>query len=150
MAGTCLALTPRKRPPPMQRTDLIQLIEAALAAKQPAYARQLAERHLADWPGDLGVQLAQANALAAEGRTARAIDLLEALVAVDPEDSAAQRALAGHYVARDRRPEALQAYASAHVADGHGIPGAPPAWTEAARAAFLTERVGDWDTAQRE
>ncbi len=134
----------------MQRSDLIRLIEAALAAKQPAYARQVAERHLADWPGDLGAQLALAHALAAEGRTARAIDILEAVVAVDPEDSAAQRALAGHYVARDRRPEALHAYASAHVADGHGIPGAPPAWTESARAAFLSERVGDWDTAQRE
>src|SRR6185295_15250044 len=134
----------------MQRTDLIQLIEAALAAKQPAYARQLAERHLADWPGDLSLQLALANAHLAEGHPARAIDVLEALVAVDPEDSAAQRALAGLYVSRDRRPEALNAYASAHVADGHGIPGAPPAWTEAARAAFLSERVGDWDTAQRE
>ena len=134
----------------MQRSDLLQLIEAALAAKLPEYVRQLAERHLADWPGDLGVQLALARAHAAEGRPAKAADLLEALIAVDPEDSVAQRLLAGIYLALDKRPAALRAFANAHVGDGHGLPGAAPPWSSFAREAFLAERVGDWAAAQRE
>ena len=134
----------------MQRADLLQLIEAALAAGQPTYARRAALRHLTDWPGDLGAQLGLARAYAAEGDPERAVGLLETLVAVDPEDSFAQRSLGVYYQGLGRNSQAQQAFSSAHVADGQGIHGALPVWAMAARAAYLAERIGDWPTAQRE
>jgi tetratricopeptide (TPR) repeat protein len=134
----------------MQRTDLIQLIEASLASGQAEYARQVAARHLADWPGDLGVQHALARALAAQDRHAAATEVLERLVAVDPEDSAAQRTLGQIYQAHGREADALNALANAHVMDGQGAGAAVPEWANRARAAQLAERIGDWGSAQRE
>src|SRR5437899_10354427 len=102
----------------MQRSDLIQLIEASLASGQAGYAQQVAQRQLADWPGDLGVQHALARALAAQDDHARAAEALERLVAVDPEDSAAQRSLGQLYQTLGRERDALTALATAHVSDG--------------------------------
>jgi hypothetical protein len=134
----------------MQRTDLIQLIEASLACGQAEYARQVAQRHLADWPGDLGVQHALARAWSAQEYKARAVEALERLVAVDPEDSGAQRGLGDLYQEAGRGRDALMALASAHVIDGQGVEGQVPEWALRARAAYLAERIGDWSTAQRE
>jgi hypothetical protein len=134
----------------MQRTDLIQLIEASLASGQAGYARQVAQRHLADWPGDLGMQYALARALAAQDDHAQAAEALERLVAVDPEDSAAQRSLGQLYHALGRERDALTALASAHVIDGQGTSGPALEWALRARAAFLAERIGDWATAHHE
>src|SRR5438477_7436777 len=134
----------------MQRSDLIQLIEASLASGQAEYARQAARRHLADWPGDLGIQHALARALAAQDNHAAAAEVLERLIAVDPEDSAAQRSLGQAYHALGRERDTLAALASAHVIDGQGVGGPVPEWANRARAAQLAERLGDWATAQRE
>ena len=134
----------------MQRTDLLQLIEASLASGQPDYARQVAQRHLADWPGDLGVQHALARALAAQANHTAAAEILERLVAVDPEDSSAQRSLAQIYQATDRAPEAALALANAHVVDGQAVGGPVPEWALRARAAYMAERIGDWAAAHKE
>jgi len=134
----------------MQRSDLIQLIEASLASGQSDYARQVAQRHLADWPGDLGVQHALARAWAAQAEHARAAEILERLVAVDPEDSAAQRSLGQVYQSLGREADAQNAVAAAHVMDGQGTGYRLPEWALRARAAFLAERIGDWASAQRE
>ncbi len=134
----------------MKRSDLLQLLEAGLAAGQPAYVRQAAQRYLLDWPGDLAVQLALARAYAAEGRAHTAVDMLTSLVAADPEAAAAHRLLADQQrVLIDPNAAAL-AEASAHVLDGLGQRGALPDWAMAARAAYLADHIGDWDTAQRE
>ena len=90
------------------------------------------------------------RALAAQDSHAAAAEVLERLVAVDPEDSAAQRSLGQTYQALGREPEGLTALANAHVIDGQGTGGAVPEWATRARAAQLAERIGDWATAQRE
>jgi hypothetical protein len=134
----------------MQRTDLIQLIEASLASGQADYARQITLRHLADWPGDLGVQHALARALEAQAGHTAAAEVLERLVAVDPEDAAAQRTLGQIYQTLGREKDALAAFACAHVTDGQSTGAPVPEWATRARAAYLAERIGDWGTAQRE
>ncbi|MCC7359056.1 MAG: hypothetical protein IT317_06250 [Anaerolineales bacterium] len=134
----------------MNRSDLLQLLEAGLAAGQPAFVRDTARRYLLDWPGDLAVQLALARALAAEGRAHSAVDLLSTLVAADPEAAAALRLLADQQRVLNQASEAAQTEAAAHIVDGQGRRGALPDWAMTARAAYLAGHVGDWDTAQRE
>jgi hypothetical protein len=134
----------------MKRSDLLQLIEASLAAGQFLYARDTAAQYLADWPGDLAVQSLLGRAFAAEGNAARAGDVLAAVVAADPEDALAQRAYGDQHAALGNRAGASHAHACAHVVDGHGVPGGVPAWAAAARTAFLAEKTGDWQTAQQE
>ena len=144
----------------MKRADLLNLLEAAITYQQPDYARQVAQRYLADWPGDLGVQFLLARAYAAEGYVPQAVKILEGVVAVDPEDFQAQRLLGDQFTALGTPAPAAQAYTCAYTGDGLGL-GAPagqstastaqsPNWVAAARAAYLAERVGDWKTAQRE
>src|SRR5512143_3174368 len=142
----------------MKRADLLNLIEAAITHKQPGYARQMAQRYLADWPGDLEVQSALARAYAAEGFVPQAVKTLEAVIAVDPEDFRAQRLLGDQLSALGTPAAALLAYTCAHIGDGLGLGPvanggarlpAQPAWVTAARAAYLAEHVGDWQTAQR-
>lgn len=136
----------------LTRTDYLTLIEAAFTAKQYTYARQAAQKYLAEWPGDLAMQLALARAAAAEGQTSLALSVLEELVAVDPEDFAAQRLLGAQLLAAGKNDFAAYAFACAHVGDGLGTlkKFALPGWATAARAAYLAEKVGDWQTAQRE
>jgi hypothetical protein len=134
----------------MKRSDLLQLIEASLAAGQYLYARDTAALYLADWPGDLAVQALLGRAFAAEGNAARAGDVLAAVVAADPEDAVAQRAYGDQHAALGNRAGASHAHACAHVVDGHGVPGGVPAWAAAARTAFLAEKTGDWQIAQQE
>ncbi len=134
----------------MKRPELLQLLEASLAAGQPAYARNTAAQYLADWPSDLAVRALLGRAYAAEGSVARAADVLAAVVAADPEDARAQRGYGDQHKALDNRAGASHAYACAFVGDGRTVGGTLPAWAVAARAAFMAEKTGDWDTAQRE
>jgi len=134
----------------MNRSDLLQLLDAGLAAGQPVYVRQAAQRYLMDWPGDLAVQLALARAYAAEGRAHTAVDVLATSVAADPEAAAALRLLADQQNVLNDPNAAAVAEASAHVLDGQGRRGALPDWAMSARAAYLADHIGDWDTAQRE
>jgi len=136
----------------MKRSNLLQLIEACLAAQQPAYARQVAQRYLADWPGDLGIQFALARACSAEGDARQAATVLEALVAADPEAFDAQRLLGDQCRALNTSDPATLAYAAAHVGDGLGAPRglSLTTWATPVRAAYLADRIGDWETARRE
>ena len=132
----------------MKRTDFLQLLEASLAAKQYAYARDMASQFLGEWPGDLAVQTVLGRALAAESQWALAADVLAAVVAADPEDALAQRVYGDQHEALGNRAGAQHAHACAHVGDGRGVNGGVPAWAAAARAAYVAEKTGDWDTAQ--
>jgi peptidase C25-like protein/tetratricopeptide repeat protein len=137
----------------MNRSDLLQLIEASLAARQPAYARQVAQRYLVDWPSDLGMQFALARACAVQGEMQQAATSLEALTAADPEEFEAQRLLGDLLnLSNSHSDSILTAYASAHVGDGLGAPTgfSLPDWAISARAARLAERIGDWETARHE
>jgi hypothetical protein len=135
----------------MKRADLLNLLEASLAAGQAAYARKTAQRYLNDWPGDLGVQYALARATLADGDSSLAVKLLETLTAADPEDFKAHRLLGDTLKAQSKLDFAAYAYANAHVCDGLNSPiSNPPQWATASRAAYLAERIGDWETARRE
>jgi len=151
----------------MNRTDFLNLIEAALTAGQPAYARKCAEHSLADWPGDLAVQLTLAKAHAEEGQNALAARVLESLTAVDPADFRAQRLLGEQLLTLNQASDAVLAFANAHVGDGLGVARGVrrdsfshhaakvattnlPEWAASTRAAYLAERIGDWETARRE
>ncbi len=158
----------------MNRTDLLNLLAAALTAGQSAYVRKCAEHYLADWPGDLAVQFVLAKAYAAEGHPALAARVLGALTAADPADSRAQRSLGQQLLTLNQPAEAVLAFAQAHVGDGLGIPGDVrgdgfgheavnppgaigtastanlPEWAISTRAAYLAERIGDWESSRRE
>ncbi|MDW8327765.1 MAG: tetratricopeptide repeat protein [Anaerolineales bacterium] len=129
----------------MHRAHLFQLLEAAFAAGLATYSRRLLNKYLADWPGDLGAQYMLARAQLLENDWEGALATLTALVATDPEDFRAQRLLA----TLTREPTA---FACAHVGDGLGAPDGVklPDWATNARAAFLAEKIGDYETAQRE
>lgn len=135
----------------MKRAHLLQLIEAALAARQAPYAAQVARHYLADWPDDLELQYQLARAYLANGEAAAAAPVLASLVDTDPEAFAAQRALAEIYLNTDPAA-AVAAFTCAHIGDGAGAPPplALPGWAAPARAAWLAERAGDLATARRE
>jgi hypothetical protein len=144
----------------MKRVDLLNLLEAILTHNRPDYARQAAQRYLADWPGDLGIQFVLARAYAAEGYVPQAVKILEGIVAIDPEDFQAQRLLGDQLTALGTPAAAALAYTCAHIGDGLGMgpssaqadsaDAPPPTWVATARAAYLAEHVGDWKTAQSE
>ncbi|MCC6192393.1 MAG: tetratricopeptide repeat protein [Anaerolineales bacterium] len=134
----------------MNRTDLLQLLDAALAAGQPAFARQTAQRYLADWPGDLAVHFALGRAYAAEGRPSHSIEALLTVVTADPEAAAVWRALADQHLTLGNWGPAIQASGLAHVCDGQGVRGPLPDWAASGRASYLAGRIGDWATAARE
>jgi hypothetical protein len=136
----------------LTRADLLTLIEAAFAAKQYTYARQAAQKYLAEWPGDLEFQFILARAYAAEGSANFAAGVLETLVAADPEDFKAHRLLGAQLLALGKADFSAHAFACAHVGDGLGTLKnlALPGWAASARASYLAEKIGDWQTAQRE
>lgn len=129
----------------MHRAHLFQLLEAAFTAQLASYSRQLLLKYLADWPGDLGAQFLLARAQTLEGDRDGALASLAALLAVDPEDFRAQRLLA-------TLTHEAAAFACAHIGDGLGVSGGLklPDWAMNARAAFLAEKIGDYETARRE
>src|SRR6185436_3872271 len=117
------------------------LIEAAFAAKQFTFARQAAQKYLAEWPADLAMQFVLARAYVAEGQSNLAVSVLETLTAVDPEDFKAQRLLGVQLLALGKTDFAAHALACAHIGDGLGTLKslALPGWANTARAAYLAE-----------
>jgi hypothetical protein len=136
----------------MKRADVLRLVEAALTADQAAYARQVAQRYLAEWPGDLSMRSVLARAHAGAGEAVSAVQILEDLTSADPEDSRSQRLLGDQLIALKKPDAAALAYGAAHVSDGLGAPEgvALPHWAARVRAAHLAERAGDLETARSE
>src|SRR3972149_5381506 len=106
----------------MKRSELLTVVEAALTAGQSRYAREAALQLLAAWPSDLSGLMALARAYILEDEIGPAIDLLESIIAVDPEHSQAQRALGDLFRRAGRLEHAAEAHAAASVIDGRGIP----------------------------
>jgi len=125
----------------MQRNHLLQLLEAALAARQTEYALKVTRRYLADWPGDLGLQLILARTYVQEGRLKPASAVLERVLAADPEFAEAQRLRA-----KLPTPGAHTLF-DTYILDGLNQPSALPEWAAACREAVLAEKVGDLATA---
>lgn len=70
---------------PVNRTDFLSLLKAALSVSEYRFARQATLAWLANYPGDLPVSLIFANSLVGEGKFAQAKSSLEKLCALDPE-----------------------------------------------------------------
>jgi tetratricopeptide (TPR) repeat protein len=134
----------------MKRSELLTIVEAALAAGRPRYARETLERLLAAWPGDLSARMAKARALLAEDDPMPALDLFEGIVAVDPERAEAQRSLGSLFQAGGRADRAAEAFAAAHVVDGLGFPKelTAPAWAKPAQAARQALARDNWREAR--
>lgn len=79
---------------PMERALVLQLLRAARHADEPRFARRLAELWLDAYPGDLGITLINAQAMADDNRFDLAIPLLKRLCNQDPEFLEAQVVLA--------------------------------------------------------
>jgi len=151
---------------PLPRSDLIQLIQAALAVGEARYARRLALAWLAAYPGDLPVSLLHARALLQARLQAQALPLLAGLCLADPEYLEAQELRqsatgpARSVQAKAHRMGAgdpLQATAERHQAAAacvHALGGAaspktvPTAWAAGLKGVRQTFALGDLDTAE--
>jgi len=79
---------------PVSRGAVLTLLDASLQAREFRFTRQLALTWLAVFPGDLGINLYLARALAGEERPYQLQPILENLVRQDPEFLAAQQMIA--------------------------------------------------------
>lgn len=69
----------------LQRSQFLQLLDAALVARSFRFGRQASLAWLAIYPGDLQVHLAQAKFLLGEGKTGQVLPMLDRLSRLDPE-----------------------------------------------------------------
>jgi hypothetical protein len=86
---------------PISRTAVMTLINTALRQKEYRFARQVALAWLATFPGDLGINLAHAQALLGEGKYSQVAPIVEDLCQKDPEFLPAQRIRAMVEVSKD-------------------------------------------------
>ena len=86
--------TPVKK---IARPTVLSVLEEAISMGEYRYARHLAVSWLAVYPGDLQVNITMARSLILEGKVAQAIQILEKIVALDPEDIQAWKLLANVY-----------------------------------------------------
>jgi len=81
----------------LSRSTLVMVLNAALEAKEYRFARQMTLTWLSIYPGDLEVNRILARIFSLEGKTGQAIQILEKICRMDPEDILAQKALAKAY-----------------------------------------------------
>ncbi len=81
----------------LTRSTLVMVLNAALEAKEYRFARQMTLTWLSIYPGDLEVNRFLARIFSQEGKTGQAIQILEKVCRMDPEDITAQKALAKAY-----------------------------------------------------
>ena len=86
--------TPIKK---IARPTVLSVLEKAISIGEYRYARHLAISWLAVYPGDLQVNIAMARSLILEGKTDQAIQILEKIVTLDPEDIQTWKLLAEVY-----------------------------------------------------
>jgi hypothetical protein len=95
------SLSPTDFDHPISRTAVLTLINTALRLKEYRFARQVALAWLATFPGDLGINLAHAQALLGEGKYSQVAPIVEDLCQKDPEFQPAQRIRAMAEVTKD-------------------------------------------------
>jgi hypothetical protein len=107
-------LSPTDFDKPVSRTAVMTLINTALRLKEYRFARQVTLAWLATFPGDLGINLAHAQALLGEGKYSQVAPIIEDLCQKDPEFLPAQRIRAMVEVTKDPtlRAQALAAIQS--------------------------------------
>lgn len=87
----------------LSRTTLILVLNTAIEANELRFARQMSLTWLSNYPGDLQVNRILAKIFMAEGKTGQAIQILEKVCRMDPEDIQAQKALAQAYGSANRK-----------------------------------------------
>lgn len=81
----------------LSRATLILVLNTAIETNELRFARQLSLTWLSNYPGDLQVNRILAKVFTAEGKIGQAIQILEKICRMDPEDIQAQKALAQAY-----------------------------------------------------
>ncbi len=135
----------------MKREELLNVVDAALIAQRPDYARDTAQILLDAWPNDLAALRGMARAIAHE-RSVEAINLLRRVVAADAQDGDAQALLGRLLLDQGRRKEAEAAMAAALAVrpddpQAQGELTQWPAWLYPALRARRALEVGDAQTA---
>ena len=87
----------------LSRSTLILVLNTAFETKELRFARQLALTWLTHYPGDLEVNRILAKVFIAEGKAGQAVQILEKICRIDPEDIQAQKALAQAYGTGDSK-----------------------------------------------
>ncbi len=87
----------------LSRTTLILVLNTAIEVNELRFARQMSLTWLSTYPGDLQVNRILAKVFMAEGKTGQAIQILEKVCRMDPEDIQAQKALAQAYGAANKK-----------------------------------------------
>ncbi len=100
------------------RNDLFTLLNAAFTAKQPNFARELCQAWLELQPGDIPVRYNLAKAYYADNNSKAAFNVLNDIVAIDPEDYAAQSMLQRVANAIGNQEVELLAQASVSILSG--------------------------------
>lgn len=134
---------------PVDRAEVLTLLEVALQAGQPRFVRELAEDWLNAFPYDLPVELVRAHALVKEAKNDKALKILTRLVELDPEYLEAQDLLAR--VARRVKPSlAEQARAAVAVLAAPGRAADVQAWAQSLVRAQTAMAEGNWQKAEGE
>lgn len=81
----------------LSRSTLILVLNTALETNELRFARQMCLTWLSNYPGDLQVNRILAKVFSAEGKIGQAVQILEKVCRMDPEDIQAQKALAQAY-----------------------------------------------------
>lgn len=81
----------------ISRGTLITVLNAAIEMNELRFARQLALSWLAVYPGDLEINRGLARIFILEGKAGQAIQILEKICQIDPEDVLAQQQLLNIY-----------------------------------------------------
>jgi len=127
------------------RANLLLLLNAARLAGRPDYIRHVAADWLGVWPGDREVARLLAAAESELGFDALATDRLTSVVLADPEDQAANAALAAS-LRRQGKPTAAFAFeCCARALRRVPLPESAPAWAcslSEAIAALQAEQAG--------
>ncbi len=81
----------------LSRSTMVMVLNAAMEAKEFRFARQMTLTWLSIYPGDLEVNRTLARIFSLEDKTGQAVQILEKVCRMDPEDITAQKALAKAY-----------------------------------------------------
>ena len=126
----------------MNRSDLSPSLQSSLTAHRADYARKVAKAWLDGSPNDLAMKFFLARVHQIENDRDDSIQLIDQIVAVDPEHAAAQRLIG------DLKRDAA-AHAVAHALDGQPFPSQfyPPHWIDTLRRANAALHIKQFESA---
>lgn len=130
-----------------EREDFIRLLNYALEVGSFRFLRQAALAWLNIYPGDLGIKLVYGTGLIAEGKLDQGVEILDEIIAIDPEFLEAQEALV--YVLPDNfKEKKRQAEISSFILDeSRNKDPLTPTWAQKLKDSITQTFEGDPDNA---